>query len=103
MVFIDHSIIHIKPNTHDAIWLHTIYQSQCVHYKITRLYVTRNQCEERERRGEGERDTLVHARNTNFHRIEEGGRGGEHIAKGGEQPVESPPGTRVDAGHDPVL
>ena len=40
MIFIGHSIIHIKPN---AIWSHTIYQSQCVHYKVTWSYVTCNQ------------------------------------------------------------
>ena len=28
-----------KPNIHDAIWLHTIYKSQCVHYKIVWSYV----------------------------------------------------------------
>ena len=29
----------IKPNIHDAIWSHTIYKSQCVHYKIVQSYV----------------------------------------------------------------
>ena len=25
----------VKPNIHDMIWLHTMYKSQCVYYKIT--------------------------------------------------------------------
>ena len=29
----------VKPNIHDAIWLHTIYKSQSVHYKIAWLYI----------------------------------------------------------------
>ena len=31
---------HLKPNIHNAIWSHTIYKLQCVHYKIARSYVT---------------------------------------------------------------
>ena len=31
--------MHIKPNIHDAIWSHTIYKSQRVHYKIVWSYV----------------------------------------------------------------
>ena len=52
---------------------------------------------------ERERHTHVHVCNTNFHRIEEGGPGGEHIAKEEERPVQFPLGTRVDAGHNLVL
>ena len=33
------ALLPLKPNIHDAIWLHTIYKSQHVHYKIVRLYV----------------------------------------------------------------
>ena len=29
----------LKPNIHDAIWSHTVYKSQHVHYKIVQLYV----------------------------------------------------------------
>ena len=29
----------LMPNKHDTIWLHTIYKSQHVHYKIIWLYV----------------------------------------------------------------
>ena len=29
----------VKPNIHDTIWSHMIYKSQCVYYKIVRLYV----------------------------------------------------------------
>ena len=32
----------LKSNTHNAIWSHTIYISQHVHYKIVRSYVAYN-------------------------------------------------------------
>ena len=33
---------HLKPNIYDAIWSHTIYKSQHVHYKIVQSYVAYN-------------------------------------------------------------
>ena len=36
---IDGNTTVLKPNIHNTIWSHAIYESQHVYYKITRLYV----------------------------------------------------------------